>query len=71
MEKIFESNGNYLLVKFKDGPAVFNAMAQKGVILRSFEDKKGLKNCIRISIGSDLELEELMRYLTQFANSQA
>lgn len=71
VEKIFESNGNYLLVKFKDGPAVFNAMAQKGVILRSFEDKKGLKNCIRISIGSDLELEELMRYLTQFANTQA
>jgi histidinol-phosphate aminotransferase len=43
--------------------AVFNAMAQKGVILRSFETKKGLKNCVRISIGSEAELEELMRYL--------
>ena len=63
VEKIFESHGNFLLVKFKDGPKVFNRMAQKGVILRSFETKKGLKNCVRISIGSDVELEELVRYL--------
>ena len=63
VKKIFASFGNFLLVEFTDGPAVFNAMAQKGVILRSFETKKGLKNCIRISIGSDAELEELMRYL--------
>ena len=63
VKKIFASFGNFLLVEFKDGPAVFNAMAQKGVILRSFETKKGLKNCIRISIGSETELDELMRYL--------
>ena len=63
VKKIFASFGNFLLVEFTDGPAVFNAMAQKGVILRSFETKKGLKNCVRISIGSEAELEELMRYL--------
>lgn len=63
VKKIFVSFGNFLLVEFTDGPAVFNAMAQKGVILRSFETKKGLKNCVRISIGSEAELEELMRYL--------
>lgn len=63
VEKIFESHGNFLLVKFKDGPKVFEQMALKGVILRSFETKKGLKDCVRISIGSDLELEELVRYL--------
>ena len=61
--KTFESVGNFILVEFRDGPKVFDAMAQKGVILRSFETKPGLKNCVRISIGSDAELEELMRYL--------
>ena len=39
VKKIFASFGNFLLVEFTDGPAVFNAMAQKGVILRSFETK--------------------------------
>lgn len=67
VEKVFASLGNFLLVKFKDGPAVFDFMAKRGVILRSFEDKPGLKNCIRISIGSNEELDELMRGLTAFA----
>lgn len=67
VEKVFDSLGNYLLVKFKDGPKVFNYMASRGVILRSFDDKPGLKNCIRITIGSDEELDELMRGLTAFA----
>ncbi len=64
VKKIHPSNANYLLVEFADGPKVFDAMAQKGVILRSFDNKKGLKNCIRISVGSDEELEELMRYMS-------
>ena len=64
VKKIFPSDANFLLVEFADGPKVFNAMAQKGVILRSFETKKGLKNCVRITIGSDVELEEVMRYLS-------
>ena len=63
VEKVFPSHGNFLLVKFKDGPAVFKAEATRGVILRSFDDKQGLKNCIRISIGSDLELDEALRVI--------
>ena len=68
VKKIFPSDANFLLVEFNDGPKVFDAMAQKGVILRSFETKKNLKNCIRITIGSDSELEELMRYLKALEN---
>ncbi|MGN0901998.1 MAG: aminotransferase class I/II-fold pyridoxal phosphate-dependent enzyme, partial [Succinivibrio sp.] len=68
VEKVFVSFANFLLIKFKEGfgPKIFDAMAQKGVILRSFETKKGLKDCIRITIGSDAELEELMRYLKDY-----
>ena len=40
---------------------------KKGIILRSFETKPGLKDCVRISIGSDEELDELMRVLSALA----
>ncbi len=63
VRKVFPSEANFLLVEFNDGPKVFDAMAQKGVILRSFETKPGLKNCVRISIGSEAELSELLKYL--------
>lgn len=63
VKNIHASFGNFLLVEFVDGPKVYQEMGLKGVILRSFETKKGLKNCVRISIGSEAELEELMRCL--------
>ena len=45
-------------MRFDNGPAVFDFVARKGITLRSFEGKKGLDNTIRISIGSDEELDE-------------
>ena len=61
---MFPSHANFLLVEFKDGPQVFERMLQKGIILRSFETKPGLKNTIRITIGTPEELDEVMRVLT-------
>ena len=62
--RVFPSHANFLLVEFKDGPQVFERMLQKGIILRSFETKPGLKNTIRITIGTPEELDEVMRVLT-------
>ena len=64
VKKVYPSHANFLLVEFADGPKVFETMTQRGIILRSFETKKGLKNCIRISIGSPEELDEVMRVLS-------
>ena len=64
VKKVFESHANFLLVEFEDGPKVFEHMLQKGIILRSFETKPGLKNTIRITVGTPEELDEVMRVLT-------
>ena len=64
VKRVYPSCANYVLIEFNDGPKVFNAMVQKGIILRSFETKPGLKNCIRVSIGTPEELDEVMRTLT-------
>lgn len=64
VEEIFPSCANFLLVRFKDGPKTFEALVQKGIILRSFENRSGLENCIRITIGTAEELDEVMRVLS-------
>lgn len=64
VKKVYPSYGNYLLVEFADGPLVFDSMLKKGIVLRSFETKPGLKNTIRITIGTPEELDEVMRVLT-------
>ncbi|MDH2998700.1 histidinol-phosphate transaminase [Pasteurellaceae bacterium LFhippo2] len=57
VEKIFDSEANYILVKFQDGEKVFKALWEKGIILRDQHKALGLQNCIRISIGTKTELE--------------
>ena len=55
VEKVFESGGNYLLVKFQDGPKVFKALWDQGIILRDQHKALGLANCIRITVGTKEE----------------
>lgn len=70
VKKIYPSYGNYLLVEFEDGPKIFEAMLQKGIILRSFETKPGLKNTIRITIGDAPELDEVLRTLATISEAK-
>ena len=55
VEKVFENDGNYLLVKFQDGPKVFKALWEQGIILRDQHKALGLANCIRITVGTKEE----------------
>ncbi|VTR61700.1 histidinol-phosphate aminotransferase [Actinobacillus pleuropneumoniae] len=54
---IFDTEANYVLVKFQDGQQVFKALWEKGIILRDQHKALGLQNCIRISVGTRSELE--------------
>lgn len=69
VKRVHPTEANFVLAEFVDGPAVFEAMVQKGIILRSFETKPGLKNNIRITVGTPEELDEVMRVLTAIAGS--
>ncbi|HBO37052.1 MAG TPA: histidinol-phosphate transaminase [Pasteurellaceae bacterium] len=55
VEHIFETAANYVLVKFQDGPKVFKALWDQGIILRDQHKALGLSNCIRITIGTAAE----------------
>lgn len=63
---VFDSFANYLLVKFNDGQAVFDALWDSGIILRNQHKAVGLANCIRITIGSDKENQALLQALKAF-----
>ncbi|OOR99504.1 histidinol-phosphate transaminase [Canicola haemoglobinophilus] len=59
VEQVFESHGNYLLVKFNDGQKVFQTLWEQGIILRNQHTALGLENCIRITIGTAEENKKL------------
>ncbi|MGR5141537.1 histidinol-phosphate transaminase [Photobacterium sp. DNB23_23_1] len=58
---VFEGYGNYLLVKFPDAEALFNALWDHGIILR----RSPIENCIRISIGNRDECEKTLAFIRE------
>ncbi|MXN88128.1 histidinol-phosphate transaminase [Pasteurella canis] len=67
VENVFESDGNYVLVKFKDGQKVFKALWEQGIILRNQHSALMLENCIRITIGTAEENRQVIEAIRQIA----
>ncbi|QCI17513.1 histidinol-phosphate transaminase [Buchnera aphidicola (Acyrthosiphon lactucae)] len=67
VERVFESNTNYILVKFFMFKKVFQTLWDKGIILRYQNEKINLNKCIRISIGTRLESSRLVKELKKFS----
>ncbi|MGE6237979.1 histidinol-phosphate transaminase [Aeromonas media] len=69
VKEVFEDKGNFVLVRFTDGAAVFAAMKAAGIILRDFSSKPGLDNSIRITIGYQGEMDAVLTVLRDLSNS--
>ncbi|STO63246.1 histidinol-phosphate aminotransferase [Haemophilus parahaemolyticus] len=65
VEKVYESEANYLLFKCQNGQAVFNALWEQGIILRDQNKALGLKDCIRVTVGTREECEKVVKTIKQ------
>ena len=66
VDEIFSDKANYILLRFKDDSSkVFDKFVRRGVILRDFSTKPLLKNSIRITIGSEEEMKEVLNILEE------
>lgn len=55
VELIYPSNANFLLIKIKNAPEVFNYLNQRGIRVRMRNDDERLKDCLRITVGTSEE----------------
>ena len=63
VEAVIKSDANFLLTRFDDAKHVHNACLASGILLRDLSSVAGLENCLRISIGSEDEIELLLASL--------
>jgi len=59
---VFEGWGNYLLIKFPTGDALFKAAWDNGIILRN----SPIDDCVRISVGSRDECEKTLAFIRSY-----
>ncbi len=64
VEKVFPSDANFLLVKFKDCKQIYNKLLNNGIVVR---DRSSLPLCeetLRITVGTPQENDSLLRVLS-------
>ena len=60
VEQVFDSETNYLLVRFTASSAVFKSLWDQGIILRDQNKQPSLSGCLRITVGTRSESQRLI-----------
>ena len=63
IEKVYPSDGNFLLLKVDDATKRYNQLMENGVIVRNRTNEPLCDNCLRISVGVCEENQSLLRAL--------
>jgi histidinol-phosphate aminotransferase len=53
IQRIWPSEGNFLLVRFRDADSALTACRAGGILLRDFSRAPGLVGCVRITVGDE------------------
>lgn len=66
IEKVFPADANFILIRVKDAETLYGHLRKKGIVVRNQSAQYGLRNCLRISIGTPEEniklIQELINY---------
>lgn len=65
-QKVYPSSANFILVKVTDANAIYKYLVQKGIIVRNRNRVELCGNCLRITVGTQQENNELFSALRQF-----
>ena len=65
-EKVYPSDANFFLVKVNDACGIYDALVEQGIIVRNRHRITMCENCLRITIGTPAENDELLAALKQF-----
>ena len=63
IEKVYPSDGNFLLIKVDDANKRYQQLIEYGVVVRNRTNQPLCKNCLRISVGICEENQKLIRAL--------
>jgi histidinol-phosphate aminotransferase len=65
VKKVYPSQANFLLVKVDDANARYNQLLEQKIVVRNRHNQAGCDNCLRFSIGTEQEIDYLLKTLSQ------
>ncbi|WP_316932300.1 histidinol dehydrogenase [Hymenobacter terrenus] len=71
VEHVFPSDANFLLVRFSvDATAVYDQLRARGIVVRNRTTQPGCAGCLRLTVGTDTENEQLLQALAEIGAEQ-
>jgi len=61
VKKVFPSEANFLLVEVDDAKGRYEALLQKGIVVRNRHGQPLCHQCLRISVGTKEENDKLLK----------
>jgi histidinol-phosphate aminotransferase len=68
VKKVYPSEANYILCKFKNANKTYDYLVEKGIIVRNRSNQPNCENCLRITVGTPNDNEILIKYLKEYNN---
>ena len=65
-KEVYPSDANFFLAKMTDAQAIYNYLVDQGIIVRNRSRIKLCQNCLRVTIGTRTENNELVGALRQY-----
>lgn len=66
VEKVYESDANFLLVKTVDARGIYQFLLDKGIVVRDRSKVELCEGCLRITVGTEKENRDLIENLQSF-----
>jgi histidinol dehydrogenase len=71
VEQVFPSDANFLLVRFNvDATSVYDALRQRGIVVRNRTTQPGCAGCLRLTVGTSAENQQLLLALQEIGAEQ-
>ena len=67
-QKVYPSDANFVLIKIDNATALYNALVDRGIIVRNRSKVTLCNDCLRITIGTPAENDALLAALREITN---
>lgn len=68
VQKVYPSDANFLLVKMDRARDTYNQLLEKGIVVRDRSNVALCEDCLRITVGTEAENQQLFTALASFAH---
>ena len=67
VDRVFPSDANFILVKTEDANAIYDYLTSKGIVVRNRSKVELCEGCLRITIGTPEENQQLVSVLKEYS----